>query len=131
MVSRVSGISIHRDVVELGIDDDEVLRESAVPDQTARLAGAGGLRIQGGSKLSHIAVCDHAPKYGALAQRRGSGYRRAVNSSRSEIEPVEHLIKQRRIAAGACDIESVEDPVLENIDRVKRNSSPEPRSLAA
>src|SRR5262249_49682345 len=105
--------------------------QSAIWQQPAVDVGGSRCRVQKICERAHVAVGQECARGRVLAQRCRSGYRGAVNRSEAKIQTSQHLVKQRRIAAGARDVESVENSILENVDVIQWNTAPEFGSFAS
>src|ERR1051325_3431896 len=85
MITGVAQIAVQPHRRKLRIDDNEILRKPAVPDQAAGLACYSGLSIEGACELTHAAVGEECPEDG-IAAKRCRSRNGLANDSRTEIE---------------------------------------------
>src|SRR5437867_8100308 len=107
---------MQRDVLKLWIEHKEILgKQPTVSNEAAALARNACVAVQEIGELADVAVGDKGSRVRVRAQGCGSRDRRAVDLSRSEIESVQHLIKQESVAARPRGLEGLEESVIENL----------------
>ena len=82
--------------------------------------------------MADVAIGDEPACACERAQCCRSGECGAVDhSGAGNIQPLEHVVKQLRVTAGASDIECFEEFVSENVHRVELKSAVEPCAFCA
>ena len=109
------------------VEDEEILREqTAVSNETAALIGDIPAAVQEVRQTANVAIRNERSSGRVRTQRRRSGNRRAIDDSGARNVHVEqHGIEQRRIPTAACDLECIQELVVENVHDIQRNAAPE------
>src|SRR6267142_6518558 len=124
MVSGRARVRNDSNGIELRIGYNEILRQTAIPKNAAALSGKVRGPVEEIRKLTDVAIRKKAPRIGVQTQRLGSGDRCAVHHSHTrDIQSPQHAIEQRRVTAGARDIECVENSILEDVGVIDGNDT--------
>ena len=111
VVRGTAWIRDQRHTVELRIAYKKILREqTAVPDKPAALTCNARAAVQKVGEAADVAVSNKRSSACECAQGCRSCHRSAVyDSSSGDVESLEHLIKQGRVASGLRGIERAEE----------------------
>src|SRR5213593_2610183 len=132
MVRRATVVALQGDLSKLRTHHNEVLRQAGISQQSAVNAGEGGRGVDEVCEATDVAIGNELirRRQGTKCLRAGDG--RAVHDSNAgNVQAHQQPIKQLSVAAGACDVERLEDAVPENVGVVEIGGAKEFRRLVA